>query len=89
MQFAELLPNGTPNVIRQYDPLDDTVKNVGQMKVIPATLRTFTGMTQKMIEEDLQRKVRILKWMVDQNIRNLNDIGIIMAKYYRGKLAMK
>ena len=89
MQFAELLPNGTPNVIRQYDPLDDTVKNVGQMKVIPATLRTFTGMTQKMIEEDLQRKVRILKWMVDQNIRNLNDIGIIMAKYYRGKLVMK
>lgn len=89
MQFAELLPNGTPNVIRQYDPLDDTVKTVGQMRVIPALLRTFTGMTQKMLEEDLQRKVRILKWMVDHNIRNLNDIGILMAKYYRGKLVIK
>jgi flagellar protein FlaI len=89
MQFAELLPNGMPNVIRQYDPLDDAMKTVGQMKVIPNTLRTFTGMTEKMIQEDLQKKIRILRWMVDHNIRNLNDIGILMAKYYRGKLVIK
>ena len=89
MQFAEMLPNGTPNIIRQYDPLDDTMKTVGQMRVIPQTLRTFTGMTPKVIEEDLQKKIRILKWMVDHNVRNLNDIGILMAKYYRGKVVMK
>lgn len=89
LQFAELLPDGTPNIIRQYDPLDDTMKTVGRMRVIPHTLRTFTGMTPKMIEEDLQKKIRILRWLVDNNIRNLNDIGVIMAKYYRGKLVMK
>ncbi len=89
MQFAELLPNGMPNIIRQYDPLDDTTRTVGQMKVIPNTLRIFTGMTPKMIEEDLHKKMRILKWMVDHNIRNLNDIGVLMAKYYRGKLVLK
>ncbi len=89
MQFAELLPNGMPNIIRQYDPLDDTTKTVGQMKVIPNTLRIFTGMTPKMIEDDLHKKMRILKWMVDHNIRNLNDIGVRMAKYYRGKLVLK
>ena len=89
MQFAELLPNGAPSIIRQYDPMDDTMKTVGQMKVIPNTLRIFTGMSHQMIEDDLKKKVRILKWMVDHNIRNLNDIGILMAKYYRGKLVMK
>ncbi len=89
MQFAELLPNGVPNIIYQYDLLDDTMKHIGQMKVIPNTLRIFTGMTWSMIEDDLKKKVRILKWMVDHNLRNLNDIGILMAKYYRGKLVMK
>lgn len=89
LQFAEILPNGTPNVIYQYDPLDDTMKTAGQMKVIPGILRTFTGMTPKMVEEDLNKKLRILHWLVDHNIRNLNDIGVIMAKYYRGKLVMK
>ena len=89
MQFAELLPDGTPNIIRQYDPLDDTMKTVGQMRVIPNTLRTFTGMTPKMIEEDLKKKTTILHWLVDHNIRNLNDIGLLMGKYYRGKLVIK
>jgi len=89
LQFAEVLPDGKPHVIRQYDPLDDTMKTVGQMKVIPQTLRTFTGMTQKMIEEDLQKKVKILKWLVDHNVRNLNDIGLLMSRYYRGKLVIR
>jgi archaeal flagellar protein FlaI len=89
MQFAEILPSGEPNIIRQYDPLDDKTKAVGRMHVIPHLLRTFTGMTHQAMEKDLHQKVRILKWMVDHNIRNLNDIGVIMSKYYRGKLTLK
>jgi archaeal flagellar protein FlaI len=89
MQFAEMLPNGEPNVIRQYDPLDDTMKTVGRMHVIPHLLRTFTGMTPQAMQQDLQKKMRILQWMLDHNVRNLNDIGIIMSKYYREKLVLK
>ncbi|PIN80317.1 hypothetical protein COV16_01045 [Candidatus Woesearchaeota archaeon CG10_big_fil_rev_8_21_14_0_10_34_8] len=89
MQFAEILPNGEPNVIRQYDPLDDTMKTVGRMNVIPQILRTYTGMTPQMLQQDIQKKIRILQWMIDHNVRNLNDIGILMSKYYRDKLVLK
>jgi flagellar protein FlaI len=88
MQFAEILPNGEPNVVRQYDPLDDTMKAVGQMVVIPKTLRIFTGMTNDMLQKDLQQKMHILEWMVRHNLRNLNDIGLLMSRYYTGKLVL-
>ena len=88
MQFAEIDKKGEINIIKQYDPIKKKMEHVGEMKTIAQTLRLYTGLTKKDIDKDLKEKEHILKWMVENNIRELNQIGILMAKYYKGDLIL-
>jgi len=86
LQFAEILPSGDPNIIMELDVVKDVVKRVGEFKVVNKTLKLFTGMTGEDIENDLRQKEKILQWMVKNDIRDLDRIGLMMSRYYRGKL---
>jgi archaeal flagellar protein FlaI len=86
LQFAEVLPSGDPNNILELDVVKDTVERVGQFKVINKTLKLFTGMTDSDIEKDLKNKEAVIQWMVKNDIRDLDKIGLLMSKYYRGQL---
>lgn len=88
-QFAEILPTGDINVVLQYNPVKDVVEKVSEFKSLDKRLKLFTGMGKADIEKDLQAKIKILQWMVKNKIRTVNDIGVMMAKYYRGKLITK
>ena len=88
LQFAEVLPSGDPNTILELDISKDKVQRVGEFKVINKTLKMFTGMTSEDIEQDLRQKENILKYMIKNEIRDLDKIGLLMAKYYRGKLRL-
>jgi archaeal flagellar protein FlaI len=89
LQFAEVLPDGEPNIILELDVISDDIKRVGKFKVINQTLKLFTGMTDDDIEKDLAGKEKILNWLVKNNVRELQKIGMIMSKYYRGQLDIK
>jgi archaeal flagellar protein FlaI len=88
LQFAEILPDGNLNIVYQYNPLKDTMVKKNNLKIVNKTLEIFTGMTDKDIAKDLTEKKKILKWIVDNDISNLNDIGLLMSKYYRGELKL-
>ena len=88
-QFAEILPDGNLNIVLQRNVMKDTLEKVNDFKVINKTLRLYTGMTDKDMENDLAEKEKILKWLVKNNINDVEKIGQIMAKYYRGKLKVK
>jgi hypothetical protein len=55
------------------------------MKKIYETLDLYTGLTQKEIEQDLNEKVEILKWLHKKDINDVHKIGKIMAHYYHKK----
>jgi archaeal flagellar protein FlaI len=88
LQFAEILPDGNLNIVYQYNPLKDTMVKKNNLKIVNKTIEIFTGMTDKDIAKDLTEKKKILKWIVDNEISNLNDIGLLMSKYYRGELKL-
>ena len=50
------------------------------------TLGLYTGLTADEIGKDLQEKAKLLKWLLTQNINDVHQIGLIMSKYYSGKL---
>jgi len=81
-QIAEMLPDGSPNVLQQYDPKKDVLVNKNKSKSLNETLTLFTGMTPREIGKDLDEKARILKYLIDTNIDSVDGVGRVMAEYY-------
>jgi archaeal flagellar protein FlaI len=86
IQIAELNDEGDVNILMQYDARSDTLNRKNESVSLFDKLNLYTGMNKKDIEIDLAKKIRILKWLVKNNIRDVNSIGEIMAKYYTGKI---
>jgi len=86
LQFAEILPNGDPNIILELDVVNNKINRVGEFKVINQILKLFTGMSDQDIKNDIKEKENILSWLVHNNVRDLDRIGLIMSRYYRGQL---
>ena len=86
LQLAEILPNGDPNVLLQLNLHEDILEKMNDSETMIGRLQLYTGMTAKEIDEDLKRKLKILNWMVNNNIENVHEVGLIMTKYYMGKL---
>ena len=86
LQIAEVLPNGDANTLMQFDIHKDKLEKIKQSKVLINRLKLYTGMNSDDLDKDLQKKVKVLKWLIKNNIENVDDVGIIMSKYYRGKL---
>ena len=86
LQIAEIMPNGDPNVLLQLNIHDDILDKVNDSETMIGRLQLYTGMTPKEIDYDLKQKMKILKWMVDNNIEDVHEVGLVMSKYYLGKL---
>ncbi|MBN2052691.1 CpaF family protein [Candidatus Woesearchaeota archaeon] len=88
LQVAEVLPTGDAKVLIKLNVAKDVLEEAAKSETIIERLKLYTGMTDEEIELDLKEKVRILKWMVKKEIFDVNEIGLIVAKYYMGTLAM-
>ena len=86
LQIAEILPNGDPRVILQLNVRDDVIEKVNNSETLIKRLKLYTGMSEKDIEEDLKQKRKILNWLIQNKIFNVDQIGKKMADYYRGRL---
>ena len=86
LQFAEIEPNGDAKIIIQLDVAKDKLSQIAAPSRLLDTLNLYTGLTADEIGKDLQEKARLLKWLVTQSIDDVHQIGLIMSKYYSGKL---
>ena len=89
LQIAEVLSNGDVNVLMQFNVHTDTMEKIKQSQILIERLKLYTGMTNEELDKDLKRKVKVLTWLVKNNIDNVDDVGAIISKYYRGKLNIK
>jgi len=87
-QVAEVSPTGDTRVILQYNPTTDTMDRVAEPKTLFDRISLYTGMSRQDIEFDLKQKARILKWLVNKKITDVDEIGAKVAKYYMGSLQL-
>ncbi len=87
LQLAEISKSGDENVFMQLDVVKDKLHTIGTPSRTLDTLSLYTGMSAQEVRKDISGKMQILKWLVAQNINDVHEIGIIMSKYYRGKLS--
>ncbi|ODS40793.1 hypothetical protein BEH94_10945 [Candidatus Altiarchaeales archaeon WOR_SM1_SCG] len=71
------------NVVYQWDPNMDYVKAVNPSVRLKEELEEFVGMTEKEMNQNLSEKSMILDWMLEHKVMDINDVGKIIAEYYR------
>ncbi len=81
-QVSEVLNDGSANILLQYNAHNDVIEKQNDSKLFLKNIQLFTGMSYEKIKANLDDKKRILHWLVDNKIRDVNKIGEIMAKYY-------
>jgi flagellar protein FlaI len=89
LQLAELTPTGDARVLYQLNVSVDKLEKINNSETVMERLQLYTGLTEKEIYNDLAHKERILQWMVNNNVDNINQIGMLMAKYYLGTLNLQ
>lgn len=81
-QVAEVMSNGEPHLIMQHDSQVDEMKQVGKPEAVFETIGLYTGMTEEIIYQDLQDKIMVLRWLVKNKVKDINEIGLLMSDYF-------
>jgi len=63
----------------------DTFDKIDKSSRVFNDINLYTGMSIKEMEDDLVEKRQILEWLVDNKVRNVNDVGRVMNLYYTDK----
>jgi len=71
------------NILFKWDPLTDGIKKHNESIRLFDELGLYTGMTPKEIKKEIAEKKEILEWMVKKGVRNVNNVGLVVATYYR------
>ncbi|MFN3910134.1 MAG: type II/IV secretion system ATPase subunit [Candidatus Anstonellaceae archaeon] len=87
LEIAEI-PEGTgegilePNIVYRWRPRTDTWEKVGEPIRFYKELNLHTGMTKEQIEKDNKKRQTILRWMVENKITQIDEVGKIFSLYY-------
>ena len=76
------------NTLYKWNPKTDVIEKMYPSVRIKEEMELFTGMSEKEIEEDIEDKKKVLEWLLQQNIRSVNDVGRIVTEYYLDKEAV-
>ncbi len=85
LEFGEIMRTGDANVIYRWDMREDSFLSVSTLTRLEETLNIYAGMTKKDISDSLQEKSLVLNYMVNNNIIDVDDAGLVVANYYKDK----
>jgi len=81
-QIAEITPEAKANVLLQYDSKKDDLVKTATSKSLMDTLQLYTGFSPKEMRLQMEDKGLVLRYLVKNNILNVDQVGRIIAEYY-------
>ena len=88
LQIAEVTSAGDPVVLMQYNAQTDRMDTITEPKVTFEKISLYTGMTRQDIQFDIRQKTRILQWLIGKKVKDVDEIGMRMSRYYLGNLQL-
>ena len=86
LEVAEILVGSEEletSTLFRWRPRGDIVEKVEQSSRVFEDLNLHTGMTIDEIQTDLKDKERIIQWMLDNKMKDIEEIGKLMEQYYK------
>ncbi len=87
-EVAEVVPQENKTFINRifaWNARTDTIEKVGDYVRIMDELSLFAGMNNKEINADLDERKKVLNYMLKNKIYDVNDVGRVVAAFYRDK----
>ncbi len=75
----------TSNVIYRWVPETDTIAKHSESSRIFEEISRHTGMSGREIVNEMNEKAKILRFMMENKMRSLEDIGKVMNLFYRNR----
>ena len=79
----------TPNILYRWAADKDAIVKHSESLSLVEELSRHTAMSRQEIEEDLEEKKRILKWMLENSVRDLAKVGKVINIYYTNREFLK
>jgi flagellar protein FlaI len=70
-----------PNILYRAKPDGNILASSPSKRVFDA-LNMHTSMTRQEMASDIQNKIKVLKWLVKNNVNTVNEVGRIVSEYY-------
>jgi len=84
-EFEAGAESASANIIYRWIPEEDRIMKHSESSRFFETLTRHTGMSEAEINTVLEEKEYILSWLVQNKIRDLNEVGRVMNLYYTNK----
>jgi flagellar protein FlaI len=84
-QVAEILEDGSYNMLFAYNFKDDKLVKVKEPVMFYKTLELFAGLSKSEVDREINDKVKILKYLTEKNITNNEEIALLISYYYINK----
>jgi archaeal flagellar protein FlaI len=85
LEISEVVPSsGQPelNRIFNWKTREDTFQKVKPAHRYTEQMNLHTGLTEKEIDDDQLDKIKVLQWLVDNSVEDVDAVGRIMKLYY-------
>jgi flagellar protein FlaI len=84
-QVAEILDDGTYNLLFKYNFRSDKLEKIREPNEFYKTIELFSGLNKQEVDKDILDKVKILQYLVNNNITNNEEIALTISYYYINK----
>jgi flagellar protein FlaI len=89
LEIGELISSGGMedmrielNTVFRWVPTKDQIMQWGKSHRVLNDIKLFTGMDDEDLAKDLKEKKRILEWMTEKGVNDINEVGKIVSEYY-------
>jgi archaeal flagellar protein FlaI len=82
-QTKELLTN----TVFEWDSQTDTHRYLGKSYVLEQVMDA-RNLTEEQVEAEWRARVEVLEWMMDNDIRRVNEVANVVSQYYRNPKAL-
>ena len=82
LEFGEILKSGDFRIIHRWDVKNDEMKQVAGLSRLADTITLYAGLSEKEIQEDLDKKSEVLSWMTANDYVDVDQVGKIVSQYY-------
>ena len=85
LELSEIVPGAKGpelNYLYKWRARTDVFDKVRAPHRYVEQMNLHTGLTEKEVYEDQQKKAGVLKWMLDNNLVDVDDVGKVMKCYF-------